>query len=210
MYFRAFAIGGLMFVLALFLPVGTTREISASPQHSYLSVHLCDTSGLSSSVLRKLKEEVGRLLGAPDLYIEWSDGCPVFETRPGSRKVLAYVLHRLPERMRRRLEVFKGSEPLAWFGRYHGSPRAMVYVSRSAVEARLSLAKDEDVSERLGCALGRVLAHELAHYYLGPCHARHGLLKRQLSVADLVGTVPKELFLTGEQRNALMTFAANR
>ena len=202
MRYQTLGLGCLMLVSS----AGATKEHSAP----HLFVHLCDASGLNSAVVRTMKQEVGKVLGSPDLAIRWSDGCPVFETRPLPPKVRVYVLRRLPERMRRRLELFKGSAPLAWFGRYRESPQAMIYVSRGAVETKLSLPKGNEASDRLGRALGRVLAHELAHYYLGHRHARDGLLKRQLSVSDLQGPISKDLFLTGEQRNMLLAFAENR
>jgi hypothetical protein len=199
--------GCLIFVSVLMLSAGATKELSAAPLGSHLLVHLCDVSGLSSSVMRTVKQEVGNVLGSPDLAIEWSDGCPVFETQPRSPKVRVYVLRRLPAAMRRRLEFFKGSEPLAWFGRFRNGSQAMIYVSRNALETRLSLPKGEQASDQLGRALGRVLAHELAHYFLGPCHGRHGLMKRSLSVADLVDPTAKDLFLTSDQKATLLAFA---
>jgi hypothetical protein len=207
MRYQTLTLGCLMCVSTSISSAATVKGSSTPPEVPHLRVHLCDGSGLSSFVLRTVKREVGEMLGGSDLAIRWSDGCPVFDTRPDSPKVRAYLLRRLPERMRRRLELFEGSVPLAWFGRFRESPQAMIYVSREAVEAKLRLPKDEDASGRLGRALGRVLAHELAHYYLGPCHARHGLLKPSLSPGDLEDPTPKDLFLTSDQRAALLAFA---
>jgi hypothetical protein len=53
------------------------------------------------------------------------------------------------------------------------------------------------LEERTGTLLGRVLAHEIGHYLIGPGHTEAGLMRAQFEYGDLWSDQPDEYSLTG-------------
>ncbi len=64
---------------------------------------------------------------------------------------------------------------------------ATIYLSRTSIEAAAQAGRTTRLSSKLlAQALGRVLAHELAHLVLGPGHSDHGILKANFTRKDLL------------------------
>jgi hypothetical protein len=72
-------------------------------------------------------------------------------------------------------------------GRGAKVPGSVIYLSKSAVKSIAKLPSGNAFSRTLTRALGRVLAHELAHRFLADAqHTESGLLKPVLTRDDLI------------------------
>jgi hypothetical protein len=82
--------------------------------------------------------------------------------------------------------------------------KSTIYLSRASVEATIHVGWTIRLpSNLLARALGRVLAHELAHLVLGPKHSDYGILKDNLTRKDLMDFDSRPLRFDRNQLRAL-------
>jgi hypothetical protein len=80
----------------------------------------------------------------------------------------------------------------------------VIYVARLAIESVASKSRRISLTEvHRARAIGRVIAHELAHRFLGPGHDRTGILKAFLDQRDLIASDDSVFFFTPDQVRAL-------
>ncbi len=172
----------VLLVLLLKAASSTGQESAEVPR---LWVELVETTGLDENVIAALQKEVESIYRFAGVGIHWLDASPA-QTAPYTARV--YVMDILPLGLDRRLRTFNGAAPMALgFGDEGGVSGPVLYVSRQAVVAKAtSGALVDPEPEALARALGRVIAHELAHRFLQRKHTRGGVLKADLSSSDLV------------------------
>ena len=151
-----------------------------------ISVALTDTTGLTSEVMSDLKREVEAIYATASVQIQWSSEGSLGLAEHTAR---VYVFHRLPAMLETRLSAFRGERPMAAAFGERGSVTAQaIYVSRSAVCASAAPGTPDSLSsEDLATALGRVVAHELAHRFVSREHAPRGILKAAFRGSELTG-----------------------
>ena len=81
-------------------------------------------------------------------------------------------------------------------------PSAVIYVSRDAVLGRAS-SRHPLAAVHMARALGRTIAHELAHRFLKSRHTEQGILRSTLTDRDLIDGNFSDLFFTAEQTRRL-------
>lgn len=141
------------------------------------------------------------------MNILWLDVVP-----PGEPRHLAriYLMRELPPALMRRLQVFGYGDPMALALGHSGTRSGpTIYISRTSVASvALGGALGEPGPQALGRALGRVVAHELGHRFISAGHTRRGLLNRNFSQSDLLGSSISHLFLTEQQIDQLREVAS--
>lgn len=85
-------------------------------------------------------------------------------------------------------------------------PAADIYVSRKAVLGRASQSHALP-QKHMARALGRSLAHELAHRFLRSRHTERGILRSNFSERDLIDGNRSDLFFTPGQMKVLQATA---
>jgi hypothetical protein len=160
-----------------------------------VSVELIDTTGIPPAAVEDLKREVEAIYASASVRIQWvAEGVHVHLPDNAAR---VYILHRLPARIETRLRAFRGKSPLAvTLGEPGSGTSQAIYVSCSALFGQASSGMERP--ETMGRALGRVVAHELAHRFVSRDHSRSGILREGLLPSDLTGPV-KDLLFTKEQ-----------
>ena len=164
-----------------------------------ISVALTDTTGLPSEVMSELKREVEAIYATASVQIQWSSEGSLGLAEHTAR---VYLLHRLPAMLETRLRAFRRERPMAAAFGERGSVTAQaIYVSRSAVCASATPGTPDSLSsEDLATALGRVVAHELAHRFVSREHAPRGILKAALRGSELTGPAGGPHFTDEEVR----------
>jgi hypothetical protein len=171
--------------------------------NSAVRVHvaLCDLTGLTARQLEDLKAETGALFSIGAFDILWSDpqvSCSEEPPSNGKRYARAFIFDSLLPSIQTFFPVRKGRYVMAvTLGR---GPGPVIHVSRSAVEKIATLPDGRVVSGVLARALGRVLAHELAHRFLETeRHSEAGILKAVLTRDDLV-YAPRDALALSQDR----------
>ena len=166
-----------------------------------LSIRLVDEARLSSRVERQLWQEVEAIWEAQGIAIEW-----VGEHGPKRTDAIIFAILRprggpAPRKAGR---VGHRRTTLGWirFGP-NGEPANLIEISceavrRTANRGRYQGSPLNDLplvlqDELVGRALGRVLAHEIGHWLLGPAHAESGLMKPGMSPDELLDHRPPHL-----------------
>ncbi len=173
---------GQVYLSSLFL----TALLSQSEEVGWqLSVELVDSTGMPSAAMEALEREVEAIYASAGIRIEWLTETVVPLPEHAAR---VYVLERLPAMLETRLRAFRGRTVMAAsFGVSGGEGSQAIYVSRSAVSATASSGAALS-REAMGKALGRVVAHELAHRFISQHHSRLGILREGLLPSDLTGS----------------------
>lgn len=202
--------GGLVFWLAFIgmLWGGEHSQGKASNNSDLqLWVALVDTTGLDVATLNLLQGEAESIYEVAGVNILWLDVAPQGEPRHFAR---IYLMSELPPALMRRLQVFGDGDPMALALGHSGTRSGpTIYISRTSVASLvLGGGVAEPEPQVLGRALGRVVAHELAHRFLSAGHTRRGLLNRNFSQSNLVGSSLSPLFLTDEQIDQLREIAS--
>lgn len=204
--------GVTIFTIALLglLPSGLTAEAGETSKRKRIAIHvaLCDDTHLSGSRIQEIEEESAALFSRGAVHIIWSDGPGSCKERPpasGAPYARVYILDELPASIRALHPARDFRQVMAvTLGNGSNGPGPVVYVSRSAVEAIATLPGGGITRGLSTRALGRVLAHELAHRFLAePGHAEEGLLKRVLARDDLVFAPRHTLALSPVQTERL-------
>ena len=181
---------------------------SEAERRPLLRVNLCDDTNLVPETLAALKQEVSALYTTAGVDIVWHHECGSDETAASlAREDLArvYVLDEIPTpivfRRRRFLKL-----PVMGYNltAEDGSFSPVIYVSRKAIERAVRI-KD---SKQLARALGRIIAHELAHRFLQSMHVSQGILRANIEHHDWIDDDPGDLYFTPAQTTALQCVAA--
>ena len=161
-----------------------------------LWVELVDTLGLSLEERAALMEEVASIYESAGVRILWLREAPV-EAPPHLARV--YLMERLPRTIGVRLRTFRGDSMGIAMGASGDVSGPVIYVSREAVARSLGGASTPR-------ALGRIVAHELAHRFIGREHTRWGILRGTLHGGDLSGA-GEQFFFTDAQKAKLISVA---
>jgi hypothetical protein len=149
-----------------------------------LEVSLSDATGLPDPVRLRIMAEVDAIYSSAGVRIEW---VPEHDAGSEDRRARVYVLERLPGGLESRTRAFRGKEAMGAFLANDEGEGSAIYVSRSSVCANgspVAALSDDDLST----ALGRVVAHELAHRFISRGHGGTGILKESLLPSDLTGS----------------------
>ena len=119
-----------------------------------LWVELTDTTGLPPEVRDTVEREVADIYSEAGVSIRWIAETPA---EPLAHVARVYLMDKLPASLGARLRAFGGRPMALALGTEGNVSGPTIYVSRSATSGRVRDAK------AVGRALGRVIAHELAH-----------------------------------------------
>lgn len=204
----------LIAILVLVFPLlGLAAECEPIPMdetHRSLWVQLCDGVQLESKTLQDVMEEVASIYASAGVNIRWKKSCsaPAIEARiPGAARV--YLVARLPGSVRIRFSHQLNSTNLMayTFTDPGGTPGAVIHVSIDSVEAHARRSETRLTPELLSRALGRVVAHELAHRFLQSRHTKSGLLKEVFDKHDLIDVGRLKPYFTAAQAKLLRAAA---
>jgi hypothetical protein len=176
-----------------------------SPQPRCLVVEVCDHTGLGIHGLRVVLCQVDRIYERAGINIVWRHCEPNRHLRsyfPYEARV--YIRDRLSESFeakKRHLAV-----DLTSVGDY---PGPVIFISKSSVEEFIGRRRSNSTIV-LFRALGRVLAHELAHRFLRTAlHTEGGILRARFSRKELTEPRPCRFYFTEEQVSFLHSYAPN-
>jgi hypothetical protein len=172
-----------------------------------VSVELADATGLSPDVMNLLRSEVEQIYMTAGVRIEWLSEGPV---EVPSHMARVYLLEELPALLETRVRTFRGKKPIAMvFGRKANVSGSVIYISRTAVSRSATGGAAGALSrEAIGRALGRVVAHELAHRFISTEHTR-GILKADFLPGELTAPI-SGLDFTAEHIRRLRVVARPR
>jgi hypothetical protein len=157
--------------------VGASRrpETTAPTTLTALAVSLASVSELSTIARRFMMNEAERIWRAEGVQLLWTDS-----TQPSAIRIV--VLHGpRPTRSPR--------YGLASFDRSRSEIVAMLNALQQVVREGLRPAESGPTTRAehaLGLALGRAIAHEIGHYFLGNEHAPSGLMRAVFDARTLV------------------------
>jgi hypothetical protein len=180
-----------------------------------IQVGLCDTTGLTSVELDEVRAEAAGLFSPGGVEILWSDSdVSCTEERPaqGPPYATAYILDALLPSIQAFFPSHNGSNVMAvTLGRDSQGPGPMIHVSRNAVEEIARVPSGNLARRIVTRALGRVLAHELAHRFLSSeGHSKNGILKAVLTRDDLIYASPDTLALSPDETRGAVRLTAHR
>ena len=200
-------VASLVFVLSSGW-TGGARALEYSEQTlgvetGFLWVEMCDLTRMSAGTMQMIRLEVERIYERAGVEIAWLNcwqDCHLGIESPFEAAV--YIREQLPEHLQSRERtlgfVFADS------GR---APGSVIYISRSSVEKFIGRRRSM-VPYRLARALGRVIAHELAHRFLKQReHTRKGILRARFSREELTEPLPKKFYFTIDQMEHLQSCA---
>ena len=198
-FWRVGGLAGLLFPVVV--------EARGQPQDASIvqvSVELADATGLSLDVMSRLRTEVEQIYMRAGVRIEWLSEGPV-AVPPHMARV--YILEELPALLETRVRSFRGKKPLATvFGRGTNVSGPVIYISRTAVSRSANDGAAGALSpDAIARAMGRVVAHELAHRFISTEHTS-GILKADFLPSEL--TAPTSgLDFTAEHNRRLRQVA---
>ena len=193
---RSFKETGLK-VLSIFY-ASTVLISASSPARTQIShgesrvlrARLCDCAGLESAVRLRLREEAGRIYKTAGIDIRWESDCASSPVNlSASHAARIYVVNKLPNSLVYRFKhILKKTNLMAYnLTDPGGMPGAVIYVSLEAVRSNASRSGSIELTpEALSRALGRVVAHELAHRFIQKKHTKRGILKGRFDHHDLI------------------------
>lgn len=174
-----------------------------APKRRCLLVEVCDHTGLSHGELRGVRHQVDKIYGRAGINIVW-------QYCISNRHYRGFLPHEARVYIRDRLSdsfELKGYD-LAFDGTTVGDcPGPVIFISRSSVEEFVGARKTYSTLT-LVRALGRVLAHELAHRFLQTAlHTERGILRSRFSRKELIEIRPCRFFFSEEQVFFLHSYA---
>ena len=179
------------------------RDENGDLEKRFFLVEMCDLAKMSAGTLQMIRLEVERIYERAGVEIVWSN-CRQ-ECRRGIESPLAaavYILEHLPENLQ------SSERTLGFvFADGGGLPGAVIYVSRSSIEKFIGRRRSV-VPCNLARALGRAIAHELAHRLLKQReHTRDGILRAKFSREALTEPLPKKFYFAIGQMEHLQAHA---
>lgn len=193
---RIWRVGALAVALLPVAAEGEERPQAASA--ILVSVELADSTNLAPEVMTLLRNEVEEIYSTAGVGILWLREGSI-EKPPHMARV--YVLEELPALLETRLRAFRGKKTMALLmGREARASGSVIYISRTAVCRNATGGVPEALSpEALARALGRVVAHELAHHFISPEHTG-GILKADLLPSELTERTFRTTFTVEQVR----------
>jgi hypothetical protein len=146
-------------------------------------VELTDKTGLPSAVMDTLMREVEAIYEGASVEVRWLTESSALLPDHAAR---VFVLERLPAKLETRIRMFRRQRAMA-VSLGAGPANQAIFVSRPAVCASAYGFACDFSLEPLGVALGRVVAHELAHRFVSRDHSPGGILKASLRGGELTG-----------------------
>jgi hypothetical protein len=196
--------------LLVILAFSSVALAESSPD--FLWVQMCDSTGLSPTQLAGVEREVASIYLQAGIEIQWVERCGgerIELAHPGAARV--YILDRFPKSLLRLFRKVKKNNHVMGFtpSAADAKPSATIYVSRESVEWHATELRSKPLAEpQLMRALGRVVAHELAHRFLGQVeHTRCGILRVDYDRSILTRVEPDQLGFTEKQANDLRRLA---
>jgi hypothetical protein len=179
------------------------RDEIGDLEKRFFLVEMCDLARLSAGTLQMIRLEVERIYKRAGVEIVWPK-CRQ-KCRRGIESPLAaavYILEHLPENLQ------SSERTLGFvFADGGGLPGAVIYVSRSSIEKFIGRRRSL-VPCKLARALGRVIAHELAHRFLKQReHTHEGILSARFSREALTEPLPKKFYFAIGQMEHLQSYA---
>jgi hypothetical protein len=207
------------FLLASLLALaGQSSELSADPadldpgaERYVLWVQLC-APDVEARIVKGIEQETTSIYSAAGVQLAWVERCggpPIESIHPNSARV--YILNRMPGVLLNRVprDQREGRTMGITWTNPGAAPGAIIYVSTEAVVARASDFSAHPLSRCFRWrALGRVVAHELAHRFIQKSHTATGILKAGFNRRDLTSDNPRSLFFTEKQARHLRSLAA--
>ena len=197
----------LPFVL-LFGCIGEARALEhrdeiGDLEPRFFLVEMCVLARLSAGTLQMIRLEVERIYARAGVEIVWLNCRQDFHLRIESPfEATVHIREYLPESLRSS-EGTLGIN-LAKCG---GAPGPVIYVSRGSIEKFIGRRRSM-ATNKLARALGRAIAHELAHRFLKQReHTRKGILRARFSREELTEPLPKKFYFTIDQMEHLQSYA---
>lgn len=189
----------LFFISASLLREGarasTPKEEDIRIVKHFCLVEMCDATRLRFPTLRMVRDEVIGIYRRADVEIVWlhcGSRSPFRVERPYEARV--YIRDRLPDK----LQACEGALGCA-LAECGLPPGPVIYISRSSIEEFIGRPKSV-LPDELARALGRTIAHELAHRFLGQKeHCGNGIMKAGFSREELVQPISGIFYFTQEQ-----------
>jgi hypothetical protein len=198
-----------LLVLAI-LAFSSVALAESSPD--LLWVQMCDSTGLGPAQLAEVEREVAAIYLQAGIEIQWVERCGgerIELAHPGAARV--YILDQLPKALLGMFRKIKKNNNVMGFTptAADAKPGAAIYVSRDSVEWHATEFRSKPLAEsQLMRALGRVVAHELAHRFLGQVkHTRRGILRVDYDRSILTKVEPDKLGFTDKQADELRQLA---
>lgn len=195
---RTFAALALVALLAAHpgaVPAVTPSSLAA------LAVHVIDYAAVSNNEVARSEQEAARIWKNIDVSLSWSIGGDAKNGGDGARpRPLDVTVLLLNQDMAQRMinQEHRGPGVLA-----RAVPEAMrVYVFYDRVRM-----ESERFTDPRGVILGRVVAHELAHLFLGHTHSQSGLFRAEPDLGSARETFGRE---DGLKIRALLVEQENR
>lgn len=186
---------------------------SAGLWEYHFSVDACDVTGLDKSVWERAAREVDTIYEQVEARIDWNFGCESAPIATGDvSRARILLMDWLPRFVLKRFRHEKKRDNLMGYvlTPVGGRPGPLIYIARRAVERNARDFGEEFVRARLAKALGRVMAHELAHRFLQSGHVDEGILKERFARRYLVEPNNSSLYFTVEQSLYLRSVGERR
>ncbi len=200
-----------LFILVLAILVFSSVALGES-NPDVLWVQMCDSTGLNPAQLADVEREVSSIYLQAGIEIQWVERCGgerIELAHPGAARV--YILKQLPKALLGMFRKIKRNNNVMGFTptAADAKPGASIYVSRESVEWHATEFHSRPLAEsQLSRALGRVVAHELAHRFLGQVkHTRSGILRVDFDRSKLIKAQPDKLGFNTKQAQELRRLA---
>jgi hypothetical protein len=144
--------------------------------------------------MNTLMREVEAIYESGSVEIQWLTETSVQLPDHAAR---VFLLERLPAKLETRILMFRRQRAMA-VSLGEGTAGQVIFVSRPAVCAAAYGIECDFSLESLGVALGRVVAHELAHRFVSRDHSPSGILKASLRGGELTGSARGPYFTAEE------------
>lgn len=170
---------------------------------NFFLAEMCDETGLGAGIMQMVRLEVEKIYERAGVDIKWiacRHRCQSALESPV--EVTVYIRHRLPEK----LQKSEGTLALV-FKDCNGLPGPVIYVSRSSIERFIGCRRSA-ATNKLARALGRTIAHELAHRFLKQReHSQEGILRAEFSQVELTQPLAKCFYFARGQKALLQSCA---
>jgi hypothetical protein len=172
-------------------PAGRSTVMTACEElPQSVELRLVTDLPLSAEIRERIQQEVENIWEPQGIAVEWA------EEHTKNLDTVIYVV------VRRGIAPGSGQRRVAGWIRFatNGEPSNLIEASYETILSRVkrakqtagwSVAHSEDGLHDVvvGRAIGRVVAHELGHWLLGPGHGTVGLMKHRFSGDDLIQPV---------------------
>jgi hypothetical protein len=166
-------------------------------------IELCDGSGLEPAIQSAVMAEIEAIYESAGIGIIWGEPCAGTPIAPDDfHAASVFIVSKLPNSIRIRFQHFhKNTNVMAYtLPGPGGSAGHIIYISLEKVQANASRSRSIPLTtDQLSRALGRVVAHELAHRFLQEGHGSRGILKNRFNKRDLIDIGALQPYFTPAQ-----------